>query len=136
MLGVSLAGFLDSAYLAASHYLNFDPGCTLFNGCETVLTSTYSKIHGVPISLPGAIYYLVISLSCIFIWESTSSKPVIILKWLPILGLAATIALLYIQAFVLHAFCTFCLFSAISSIALFILSCYVVRYEANDQVNI
>ncbi|MDO8658841.1 MAG: vitamin K epoxide reductase family protein [Candidatus Levybacteria bacterium] len=56
----SFLGFLDAVYLTITHYQNVLPPCSLKLGCEKVLTSQFSTIIGIPISLLGSIYYLIV----------------------------------------------------------------------------
>ena len=56
----SFLGLLDAGYLTASHYMAFDPGCTVFGDCDTVLKSQYSKLFGIPVQAFGVVYYLII----------------------------------------------------------------------------
>lgn len=112
-------GFLDATYLTILHYKNAIPPCTLAGGCETVLTSQYSMLFGIPISLIGVVYYITV-LALLLVWIQTKR-----VKWLTLLvvltgaGLAVAIYLVYLQAFVLHAFCQYCLTSELIDFLLF-----------------
>lgn len=103
-------GFLDMAYLTVDHYRNLTPPCTI-HGCDLVLRSQFSTIANVPVALIGALYFLgFIVLGGIFI--QTKNKTVALLLFVQsILSLIVSAALVYIQAFVLHAFCQYCLFA-------------------------
>src|SRR4051812_8879211 len=57
---VALLGFADAAYLTVEHYQNIIPPCSITGGCEKVLTSPYSTVLGIPVSLVGSIYYLLV----------------------------------------------------------------------------
>ena len=59
LLSLSLIGFIDAAYLTVSHFMSVIPPCSLAE-CETVLSSKYADIAGMPIALLGALYYLVL----------------------------------------------------------------------------
>ena len=65
LLVVALLGFADAAFLTVEHYQGVVPPCSITAGCEAVLTSSYASILGLPVSLLGALYYLVI-LVCVF----------------------------------------------------------------------
>lgn len=121
---LALIGFGDATYITVKHYQGIIPPCSI-EGCETVLTSKYSEIFGIPVSLFGAIYYFTIILS-LFIYFDT--KKDIFLKIPMIISIAGFFGSLYfvsIMAFVLKAFCQYCAISAFSSISIFILSGYV-----------
>lgn len=112
-------GFLDATYLTIIHYKNLIPPCTVSAGCEAVLTSQYATIAGIPIALLGVLYYLAV-MAILIIWIQTKHG-----KWLTILvtltgaGLAVGLFLVYLQAFVIHAFCQYCLTSELIDFLLF-----------------
>src|SRR3989344_4887040 len=54
---LSLAGFVDSTYLTAKHFLGTPVPCSLLEGCETVLSSPYSVVAGIPVALFGSLLY-------------------------------------------------------------------------------
>ena len=71
---LAFLGFLDAVYLTVLHYKNAIPPCTIAHGCETVLTSSYATIFGIPIALIGAGFYLtVLILLGIFLTYSSSN---------------------------------------------------------------
>lgn len=113
LLGVSLLGFADAAYLTITHFLNRIPPCTT-SGCETVLSSRFSTIGGIPLALFGVAFYLVVFFLVVS-GKLTGLKPIISI------GFAASLVFLGLQAFVIHAFCLYCLGSLGTSTLLFIL---------------
>src|SRR5947209_2842408 len=54
---VGLLGLSDSIYLTLHHYAATELPCTITNGCEQVLTSSYATIVGIPLGVFGAIAY-------------------------------------------------------------------------------
>lgn len=139
LLVLSIAGFFDSSYLTISHYKNTIPPCEIAKGCETVLTSQFSTIAGIPIALIGALYFLTLIfliLSSTFQNRtdnsaSTPNKKVLDLlnqkkflryfKILILLGVLVSVNLFFIQAFVLKAFCQYCLLVEGIILAIFVL---------------
>ena len=122
LLVVAALGFADAAYLTIEHYQGVIPPCSVVSGCETVLTSSYSLILGIPVSLLGALYYLLIAVGA---FAYIDTKKTAILKWtlsITILGLLMSLWFIFLQAFVIKAWCLYCLGSAASSIILFILA--------------
>lgn len=113
-------GFLDATYLSILHYKHAIPPCTVTNGCETVLTSSFSTIYGVPIALLGAGFYVaVIAVSILLI---TNPKDLFYkaLYLLADVGMIVSIILIYIQFGVLKAWCQYCVFSEVLSLGIFI----------------
>jgi len=114
---IALLGFADAAYLTVEHYRNIIPPCTT-SGCETVLTSQYSVVLGLPVSILGAFFYLAMLIGAAIYLEaklvSGEVRPthLAILKWTflgTVFGLLASIWFFYLQAFIIHAFCQYCL---------------------------
>jgi len=108
---LSLIGLADAIYLTVKHMTGGIVPCTLTGSCEQVLNSAYATIAGIPLAALGALaYFTVFSLATLaaFGYESARS----ILLYVVALMLAFTIWLFILQAFVLHAFCQFCLLSA------------------------
>ena len=126
---VALLGFADATYLTVEHYRGVIPPCTVTSGCEQVLTSPYSLILGFPVSLGGSIYYLVVAVGSLIYLESKHLSANVqahhfsILKWTLLattLGLLASLWFIYVQAFILHSYCQYCLGSALTSTILFV----------------
>ena len=61
----SFLGLLDAAYLTFEHFLGRIPACNIA-GCESVLTSRWATIGGIPLALLGAFYYLTLLLLAVF----------------------------------------------------------------------
>lgn len=121
---LSLIGLADASYLTASHYLSFSVPCSLTAGCETVLKSSYATIGTIPVALLGVLYYLTALIITVSIITSNSEiysqKTEKFLLGLFSLGLLASGYFVYLQIFVIHALCLYCLTSAFLSLLLFI----------------
>lgn len=122
LLILSIAGFFDASYLTTLHYKNIIPPCTIAKGCETVLTSQFSTIFGIPIALLGSLYFLTSIFLLLLIFQNPAKKLLLYFKLLSFSGVIVSVILIYIQAFVLHAFCQYCLLSEAIIFAIFILS--------------
>ncbi|OGN33906.1 MAG: hypothetical protein A3I39_01435 [Candidatus Yanofskybacteria bacterium RIFCSPLOWO2_02_FULL_47_9b] len=114
-------GFADALYLAVNHYRQVIPPCTV-GSCESVLTSRFAIIAGVPISLVGvAAYALIVFLLLLYIDRSN----VKVLKWvagLAAISFAVSVALVFLQLFVIRAICIYCMVSALSDTFLFVMT--------------
>lgn len=124
---VSFLGFLDASYLTIEHYRNALLPCIVFKGCEQVTTSAYSKVFGYPLALYGAAYYLFMMLAAVFYLDAKNELAFKAIKYLPITGFLASAYFIYLQLFVIHAICTYCVISAITSTSLFILSFFLTK---------
>ena len=108
---ISLVGLADAAYLTVTHFAGDDLVCGPPGGCSVVLGSVYASVAGIPTAAFGALAYFTV-FSCAILAAFGYARARIFLS-LTIAGMfAATLGLLYVQAFVLHAFCPFCLLSA------------------------
>ena len=132
LLLISVIGFVDATYLTAKHFLDDPVTCSIIDGCETVTTSKYSTIFGVPIALFGSLYYLAAFILLLLYMEGIES----VLKLLVLVtstAFAITLFLLYLQIFVLQAFCLYCLISTTTSTALFAGSFYLLQLSKRSQ---
>lgn len=120
ILVVAFLGFADSTYLTVQHYLNTIPPCSVVQGCEEVLTSKYATVAGIPVALGGVLYYLaVVFLALWYLVQRPNERPRLLFP-LTIVGFLVTLYLVYLQLFVLHAICAYCMGSAISSTLVFV----------------
>ena len=114
---VALVGVADAVYLTV-HHLTAEPvPCGITGGCETVLTSSYAEIAGIPLAAFGAAaYFAAFSLALLAAFGNR-------MTWL-LFGVQVTLMaaftgwLLYLQAYVIGAFCQFCLLSAATTLTM------------------
>jgi len=108
---ISLAGLADATYLTAQTFSGETMVCGGSPDCFKVLGSQYSHIGRVPLALFGAIaYFSVFSFTILAAFGYAKLRRfVLIAVWSMF---AVTLWLLYTQAFILHSFCRYCLFSA------------------------
>lgn len=124
-------GFLDSTYLTILHYKNVIPPCTVTSGCEVVLTSKYSMVGIIPVSLLGTLFYIAVIAICILILTNYKDIFVKAFYGLVAIGLIVSLVLIYIQGALLHAFCQYCLLSEIVSFGLVIMAFLKFRQDKN-----
>ena len=120
ILIVSFLGFLDASYLTIEHYRNVVPPCTLTSGCETVLTSSYAVMLGVPTSLWGALFYVIVFLLTLSYRNAPNRKRTLLLLEIVTIGFLASLMFLYLQIYVLKSLCIYCLGSLGTSTLLFV----------------
>src|SRR5437773_745448 len=114
---LSLIGLADSIYLTVEHLTGQTLRCTIISGCSEVLSSPYSHVGNVPLAALGAIaYFTVFDLSILAAFGYRFARP-LVLALLALMFLM-TLWLLYLQAFVIHHFCQYCLLSAAVTITL------------------
>jgi len=131
LLLISVVGFSDAAYLTAKHYLDDPVTCSILEGCETVTTSIYSTIFNIPIALFGMFYYLFVSILLFLYMEGVNVLKLLVLSTTG--AFFTTLYLIYLQAFVLDAFCLYCIISALSSTALFLGALYLLKLSKRSK---
>jgi uncharacterized membrane protein len=114
---LSLVGLADSIYLTVEHLTGQSLRCTIISGCSEVLSSPYSHVGSVPLAALGAMaYFTVFDLSILAAFGYRFARP--LLAALVAVMFLMTLWLLYLQAFVIHHFCQYCLLSAAVTITL------------------
>lgn len=108
---ISLAGLADAIYLTVMALTGETAACGGSTGCFEVLGSPYARIAGIPVAALGVLGYLV-AFSCATFAGFGYERARRLFPWTVWPMFAMTLWLLYVQAFVLHAFCRYCLFSA------------------------
>jgi uncharacterized membrane protein len=114
---VSLLGLADAIYLTVQHVTGQSVICTIVSGCSEVLSSSYAIVAGVPLALFGAAaYFGVFSLATLAAFGYRVAGKLLIP--LVLLMFLFSLWLIYLQGFVIGAWCQFCLLSAAVTTAL------------------
>ena len=127
----SALGLIDAGYLSYKHYTGGVIPCSLTNGCETVLSSQYSEVFGVPISFLGMLFYATVLILAVNIFDQKAHLFGLLLI-LSSAGFIASLGFVYLQIFVIKAICVYCLTSAGLSTLIFIL---VLFLRNKNQIN-
>ena len=108
---IALFGLADGIYLTIEHVTGRTAQCIASTGCQEVLASKYAAFGPVPLAAIGALaYFTAFSLALLAAFGYAKAGTLFAL----LVGamFAMTLWLFYLQAWVLHAFCDYCLFSA------------------------
>jgi uncharacterized membrane protein len=123
---VSLIGLADSIYLTVEHLTGRSVRCTITSGCSEVLSSPYASVRGYPLAALGALaYFVVFSLATLAAFGYRYAGQLLTLVVAAMF--LTTLWLLYLQAFVIHHFCQFCLLSALVTTTLTVLAILALR---------
>ena len=108
---VSVAGLADATYLTVQALTGETLSCGGSPDCFRVLGSSYAKVGGIPVAMFGALAYFSVFTFATFaaFGYARATKFLALMVGMMFLG---TLWLLYVQAFLLHAYCRYCLFSA------------------------
>jgi uncharacterized membrane protein len=102
--GIGIAG-----YLTYVHYAGLQPVCGISHGCETVQTSAYAALLGIPVAVLGLISYIVIFI----LLRLRGDGPRLTGYALTLIAFAFSVYLTYRELFTIHAICSWCVSSAI-----------------------
>lgn len=114
---LSLVGLADAIYLTVEHLTGRGVRCTVAAGCSEVLSSQYAAPGGVPLAAVGAAAYFT-AFSCATLAAFGYRRAQSLLAIIVVPMFLVTLGLLFIQAFVLRAFCDYCLLSAAVTLCL------------------
>jgi len=122
---LSLAGLFVSAYLYLYKIGRIGSLACGTGGCETVQLSPWSRFAGVEVSLIGLIGYaglLVVSLVALQPAWARRRGPATVIAALAGVGVLFTAYLTFLELFVIHAICRWCIGSAVIILAIFVLA--------------
>jgi uncharacterized membrane protein len=122
---LSLAGLFVSAYLYLYKIGKIGTLACGTGGCETVQLSSWSRFGGVEVSLIGLLGYaglLAISLAALQPNLADRQRPANLLALLAGAGVLFTAYLTYLELFVIHAICRWCVGSAAIITGIFIVA--------------
>ena len=114
---VALAGTAVAAYLTYVHYQPDALICTSSGGCETVQESSYAELAGIPVALLGLIAWVAVLV--LVAWDSELARTLVAAL---ALGAAAfALYLVTLQAFVIDAWCVWCLVNDVVLVPLLVI---------------
>jgi uncharacterized membrane protein len=108
---IALAGLAEATYLTVLSLTGATAVCGGSQDCFKVLGSHYSRIAGIPTAAFGALaYFSAFTFATFAAFGYLRARNFFLLTVATMF--AFTLWLLFVQAFLLHAFCRYCLFSA------------------------
>lgn len=126
VLGV--LGLAVSLYLLTVHWGWWSAVCLGVGNCEAVNTSIYSELLGIPVALLGALTYLSLIGLGVAIWIDFFAEYARLARFFIVaVGVVFSAYLTYIELFVLHEICPWCVLSAILIVLLAIVSVWDLR---------
>ena len=113
-LALALGGIAVSAYLTLVHYRDDLLVCAV-GGCHTVQKSPYAEIEGIPVAILGLGMFVVMTALLIVrrlrpAWADTITLATF---GLALAGAVFAVYLTYLELFVIHAVCQWCVLTAI-----------------------
>lgn len=132
---LSLAGLFISAYLYLYKLGKIGSLVCGTGGCETVQLSPWSRVAGVEVALIGVLGYaglLALSLAALQPGLAARRWPATLLAVLAGVGVLFTGYLTYLELFVIHAICRWCVVSGFIILAIFTVSLLDLRRLPRD----
>lgn len=127
-VGLGISSFLLYVYTSDSAL-----PCTISHGCDTVRYSPYAKMFGLPIPLYGVAFY-VVSLVLLALFLVIRQGVYLSVVWvLAMWGLVFAGYLTYLEAFVIHAWCSWCVLNAFVNVMMFGVGSYLIYREAKAK---
>jgi len=108
---IALVGLADATYLMVQALTGETLVCGGSADCSRVLGSPYARVAGVPVAAFGCLAYFTAFAFATFAGFGYRRARTLLSITVAAMFLV-TLWLLYVQAFLLHAFCRYCLFSA------------------------
>jgi uncharacterized membrane protein len=114
VLPLALAGMGISAYLTAAHWGEQAIVCGGLGQCDYVNTSAYATVGGIPVSFLGALLYAALA-GAALIWrrQPADDRRAVLVWGIALAGFGYAAYLTYVELFVLHAICVWCVASAV-----------------------
>ncbi|MBA3444434.1 MAG: vitamin K epoxide reductase family protein [Gemmatimonadales bacterium] len=134
---LSLIGLFISGYLYLYKVGKIGSLACGTGGCETVQWSPWSRVAGIEVSLIGVLGYaglLALSLAALQPGLTHRNWPVALLSGLAGIGVLFTIYLTYLELFVIHAICRWCVASGVVILMLFITALIDLRRLRRNRV--
>jgi uncharacterized membrane protein len=128
---LSLVGLFVALYLWL-HALGFGGAikCGASGGCEVVQTSRWAVFLGLPVAFYGVIGYLALLVIAILALRPNALAQrqwTVLLAALATIGFLFTVYLTYLELFVIHAICRWCIGSALIITAIWIVALLALR---------
>jgi uncharacterized membrane protein len=122
MLALALIGIADASYDSWAVYTGQLLWCPPpIDGCNTVASSPYARLFGIPLGYLGLVFYVGMSGLAAWLALDPLSRT---LRWIVLLyagvGMLGSVYFFYVQSTYIHAFCIYCLLSGLLTLLLLI----------------
>jgi uncharacterized membrane protein len=124
VIGIAIAG-----YLTIVHYRESLLVCSGISDCETVQTSKYAEIFGIPVALLGLLtFVLLLALAIVRILQPERTDMTTMIAFVLIVGAVGFyIYLTYLELFVIDAVCQWCVASSLVMVGMLISESILLR---------
>ncbi|MGB9486600.1 MAG: vitamin K epoxide reductase family protein, partial [Terriglobia bacterium] len=130
LLALSLLGLFDSLYLLWVYTSPSRPMVCLGSGCDAVRASSYAHLFGLPLPAFGVASYVLLGhliFAEVFVSPRLGRAIQYAVAGISCVGFLFSIYLTSLEAFVIHAWCAWCVVSALVVTGIFVLSLLELR---------
>ncbi len=133
----SLLGLAVTAFLAYEYNQSGSIVCPITGtGCDTVRSSDFSKFLGIDLPYLGLVFYVVMASLSIWLTQNYDRRINLSRLLVGFSGVAFGVYLTFLEAFIIKAYCIWCIASFIVSIIIFLLCIKDVRSIFKKQQNL
>jgi uncharacterized membrane protein len=134
-MSLSLQGMADATYITWEKIRGLFPVCNAAFKCAEVLSSKWASIGPVPVSALGMFFYLTVFVVALLLYVDVTQlrcgRRILSLSKIflgqGVLGLGFSAYLVSVMGLILHAWCLYCLLSAINCVCLLIVTGIVFK---------
>jgi len=131
---LALLGLLDAAYLALERITGGPIACPVGGGCETVQSSAYALLFGIPVAFIGVAGYALLLVVAILSLQSSNLGGIsldALLLALASIALLAGIYFMYVQVALIGAICFWCAIAALLDLLIWLAA--LMNWRSNRQ---
>lgn len=133
VLALAIIGVVDAGYDSYAIFMRQELWCPPpIDGCNTVANSPYARVLGVPLGYLGVVFYLVMTaIAALLIGAPLSRGARALAMAYAGFGVCASAVFFFIQFNYIHAFCVYCVISAILTVLLAVTT--FTHYRASED---
>ena len=133
---LSLAGLFISGYLYLYKIGRIGSLACGTGGCETVQLSSWSRFAGLEVSLIGVLgYACLLAMSLASLQPGVRQWPIRAIAVAAGIGVVFTLYLTYLELFIIHAICRWCVASGVIIVAIFFAALLDQRRQPRTRVS-
>ena len=133
---LSLAGLFISGYLYLYKIGRIGSLACGTGGCETVQLSSWSRFAGLEVSLIGVLGYAgLLAMSLASLQPGTRQWPIRAIAVAAGIGVIFTLYLTYLELFIIHAICRWCVASGVIIVAILVAALLDQRRQPRTRVS-
>jgi uncharacterized membrane protein len=130
--GIAAVGLIIALYLTATKLSGGLPVCGPVQGCEDVARSEYSSIFGVPVAVFGALFSAVTAVLGLA-WAFRADRRALLGAYgLGLFGMLFVAYLTYLELFVIHAVCVWCVTYGASVVVGWLVALIALRSDRSE----